>query len=195
MSRFIDKIYNYYINGETGNLTLNEKRKKKIIDEIVEKKLKDITIPDKKLLAFLKDKHNLNFATALSYISVAERIIAGSKYHNNIDVDKAWFRYLIVESAKEAFRVAREKNDAYSMIQAANIIGKHNNTDKEDAVKILYDKIIPFIPEITTDPSVLGIKPIKNLDKVKQKLLQKYTSAIDIEYEEIISEKEEDISE
>ena len=195
MSRFIDKIYDYYINGETGNLTLNEKRKKKIIDEIVERKLKDVTIPDKKLLAYLKDKHKLNFATALSYISVAERIIAGSKYQKNIDIDKAWFRYLIVESAKEAFRVAREKNDAYSMIQAANIIGKHNNTDKEDAVKILYDKIIPFIPEITTDPSVLGIKPIKNLDKIKQKLLQKYTSAIDIEYEEIIPEKEEDISE
>lgn len=194
MIKFVDKMFDYYCNGKNEELSLVDKRKKKIIDMIIEVKLKDITIPDRKLLQLIKE-YKISISTGLSYISLAERIICSSKYSNVIDANKAWYRYLIVESAKEAYQIAREKLDAYSMVQAANIIGKHNSTDIEDTTQILYEKIIPFLPEITIDPTTLGIKPIKNVEKIKKQLLEKYTSSINIEYEEIIPNKEENISE
>lgn len=191
--KFIDKISRYYLENDTGSLTADEKKRKARLDYIIDLKLNDFAISDKRILTLVKKNYSMSPGTILSDITIAERIIAGKK-SNGVDLEKTYIRYFISEGAKEAYRIAREKKDAYSMIQAVNIIGKHHNTDKEDVYSNLFDEIVPFIPEITIDPSILGIRKMNNLDEIKAKLLKKYT-AIDIDYEEIIPvEKEESIS-
>lgn len=189
--KFIDKISRYYLENDTGSLTSTEKKRKVRLDYIIELKLNDFAISDKRILTLVKKNYSISPGTILSDITIAERIIVGKK-SNSIDLEKSWIRYFISEAAKESYRIAREKKDAYSMIQAANIIGKHHNTDKEDVYSDLFDEIVPFTPEITIDPSILGIKKMKNLDEIKAKLLKKYT-AIDIDYEEIVPKKEKEI--
>jgi len=186
--KFIDKISRYYLDNDKDLLTPDEKKRKQRLDYIIDLKINDFAISDKKIINLIQKNFSISQNTILTDITIAERIIAGSK-SNGIDLEKTWIRYFISEAAKEAYRIARDKNDSYSMIQAANIIGKHNNTDKEDVYSDLFDNIMPFIPEITSDPSTIGIKPMKNLDEVKLRLKQKYT-AIDIEYEEIDGQKD-----
>ena len=189
----LEKLEDYY-NGENKDiLSPLEKKRKKRIDFIIEIKLFDFASSDKNIIAKVKNNFQASSSTILSEISIAERVIAMQK-SNTPDAQKAWMRYMIYQGALEAYRIAREKNDSYSMIQAMNIIGKHHNTDKEDVYADIFDQIVPFIPTISSDPSVIGIKPIKNIEKIKLQLKQKYTTT-DIDYEEIIPEKEKNISE
>lgn len=74
------------------------------------------------------------------------------------------------------------------MERAATSYAKFNNVNVEDEQSLPYDKIVvqPFVA--TMDPSVLGITPIPNIDKVITTLLDKYRAESmdidDIEWEE-----------
>ena len=65
------------------------------------------------------------------------------------------------------------KTDARAMAACDNYYAKYMQLDKEDAKDLGYDKIViqPFQP--STDPTILGIRPIPNIrqriaDKIKQ---------------------------
>ena len=98
------------------------------------------------------------------------------------DPNKTWHRYMVREMTKKAFKLAEEKKESYNMTFAANALGKHNLTDKEDSFKPNYDQIIPFVPEVTSDPTVLGIKAMgkKELQEKKEMMLRKYGRMIPV---------------
>jgi hypothetical protein len=60
-------------------------------------------------------------------------------------------------------------------------LGKYNRLDKEDSVEIPWDDIIPQSIEPTTDPTVLGIKPLENKEEAIRKMYEKYREEIEIE--------------
>lgn len=95
----------------------------------------------------------------------------------------------------ETYELAKNRKDTRTMEKAASSYAKYNRVDVEDEVQIPYDKILiqPFIA--TSDPSVLGIKPIPNLReriaKVKEKYMGKFPDMVDVVYEEVdLREKE-----
>ncbi len=169
----IQKILDSFENPDV-QLSENENKYRKRILLIIEIKLKDLTITDFELYKKLRKlEYAHSFAQTVGDIAVAERMLANQK-KPDADPGKTWDRYFISEMTKKAMRIAREKNDAYTIAYAANIYGKHKLTDKEDVERPPFDDIIPFVPEITSDPSVLGIKPIPNLEKKKAELMKKY---------------------
>lgn len=74
------------------------------------------------------------------------------------------------------------------MERAASSYGKYNRVDLEDEQVMPYDMIVVQPFTATQDPSVLGIKPIPNIDEVIKNTIAKYAKESrdieDVEYEE-----------
>ena len=106
-------------------------------------------------------------------------------------------RWKANEMLLETYRMAKARKDTKTMERAASSYAKYNRVDLEDEQAVPYDKIViqPFTA--TSDPSVLGIRLIPNLDEKIAALLHKYGSEDieDIEYEEADLEEAELFSE
>lgn len=103
---------------------------------------------------------------------------------------KEWHRHRVIYMLEQGYQMAVDKQDARGMVLAADKLGKYTRLDKEDALELPWGEIIPLPIEPTTDPLVLGIKPIKNVQGVIAKMLEKYGAEIDesisdVAYEEI----------
>ena len=181
---------------ENENIVLNEDQlayKERLL-AVIDLKVKNLYIQDYKLYKKLKKEYpNITFPSVCNYISIAERIIANEKNPSG-DAQKVWIRYLISQITLKAIELAENKGDGYTMSYAANTLGNHFLTDKEDNIKPRYDEIVPFVPEITSDVRVLGIKPIKDLELLRAKLEKKYgiDKAMDVEFESIENESNTD---
>ena len=95
----------------------------------------------------------------------------------------------------ETFAMAKRRKDTRTMGQVARDYGKLNRVDLEDEQVMPYDDIVyqPFTA--TDDPTVLGIKPIPNIQEKIRTMIAKYRAESidieDIEAEEIDLEEEE----
>jgi hypothetical protein len=168
-----EKIIQSY-NNKNIVFTDDEILHKERIEKILEIKLKNISFPDidlyKKIKEIYPEISYHNFCKDINYV---ERIIA-NQIDPTGDPHKVFIRYIITEVTKKSIEIARNRGDAYSMAYAANILGKHNQTDKEDNVKPPFDMIVPVSFEITSDPRVIGIEPIADLEIKKKALAEKY---------------------
>lgn len=84
--------------------------------------------------------------------------------------------------------MAKKRKDTKTMERAATSYAKFNNVNVEDEQSVPYDLIVVQPFTATQDPSVLGIKPIPNIEKKISDLIAKYRAESmdidDIEYEE-----------
>ncbi len=92
------------------------------------------------------------------------------------------------EMLLETYRMAKARKDTKTMERAAASYAKYNRVDLEDEQALPYDMIVVQPFTATSDPTVLGLKPIPNLQSKIDKLLAKYRAETidieDIEYEE-----------
>ena len=88
----------------------------------------------------------------------------------------------------ETYQMARKRKDTKTMERAATSYGKLNRVDLEDEQALPFDLIVVQPFTATQDPSVLGIKPIPNLDEKISSMIAKYRQETididDVEYEE-----------
>ena len=95
----------------------------------------------------------------------------------------------------ETYQMAKKRKDTKTMERAASSYAKFNRIDLEDEQAVPYDLIVVQPFTATDDPSVLGIKPIPNIQEKIQKMLAKYRAETidieDVEYEE--ADLEEDV--
>lgn len=104
-------------------------------------------------------------------------------------------RWRTNEMLLDTFALAKKRNDTRTMGQVARDYGKLNRVDLEDEQLMPYDDIVyqPFTA--TDDPTVLGIKPIPNIQDKIRKMIDKYRAETidieDIESEEIDLEEDE----
>ena len=84
--------------------------------------------------------------------------------------------------------MAKKRKDTKTMERAATSYAKFNNVNVEDEQSVPYDLIVVQPFTATQDPSVLGIKPIPNIEQKISALIEKYRKESmdidDIEYEE-----------
>jgi hypothetical protein len=84
--------------------------------------------------------------------------------------------------------MAKKRKDTKTMEKAASSYAKYNRVDLEDEQAVPYDLIVVQPFTATNDPTVLGIKPIPNINERIAELLKKYRSENmdieDVEYEE-----------
>ncbi len=104
-------------------------------------------------------------------------------------------RYRYNEMILETYQMAKKRKDTKTMERAATSYAKYNRVDVEDETALPYHLIViqPFTA--TSDPSVLGIKPIPNRQKFVEDLLAKYRAESadidDVEYEYADLEEDE----
>ena len=97
-------------------------------------------------------------------------------------------RWRYNEMILETYQMAKKRKDTKTMEKAASSYAKYNRIDLEDEQAVPYELIVVQPFTATDDPTVLGIKPIPNLqDKIHQ-LIDKYRKETidieDIEWEE-----------
>lgn len=101
---------------------------------------------------------------------------------------REFHRYRANEMLLETYRMSKVRKDTRSMERAANSYARINRVDLEDEKALPFDLIVvqPFTP--TTDPTVLGLKPIPNLRERIKKLYDRYSKdsvdILDVDFEE-----------
>ncbi len=106
-----------------------------------------------------------------------------------------WHRWKANQMLLETYRMAKKRKDTKTMERAASSYAKYNRVDVEDEQVMPYDQIVVQPFTATDDPSVLGIKPIPNIEERIKELIAKYRrESMDIEdvnYEEADLEEDE----
>ena len=103
-------------------------------------------------------------------------------------------RWRYNEMILETYQMAKKRKDTKTMEKAASSYAKYNRIDLEDEQAVPYEMIVVQPFTATSDPTVLGSKPIPNInDKIKAMLNKYRAETIDIEditYEEADLEEE-----
>ena len=103
-------------------------------------------------------------------------------------------RWRYNEMILETYQMAKKRKDTKTMEKAASSYAKYNRIDLEDEQAVPYEMIVVQPFTATSDPTVLGIKPIPNInDKIKAMLNKYRAETLDIEditYEEADLEEE-----
>ena len=83
-------------------------------------------------------------------------------------------RWRYNEMILDAYQKAKEKENIIAMEKAASSYAKYNRVDVDDEQQLPYEMIVVQPFTATDDPSVLGIKPIPNIQEKIKKMLEKY---------------------
>jgi len=106
---------------------------------------------------------------------------------------REFHRWRFNEMIMQTFRMAEKRKDVKTMEKALSSYAKYNRIELEEEVDLPFELIVvqPFVA--TSDPTVLGIKPIPNLRDKISGLIKKYSSEIadieDIDYEDADTEE------
>ncbi len=98
------------------------------------------------------------------------KTLLGSFQQSSRDYHRWRFNTLIMEQYYKSV----EQNDTKSAIAALNAYAKYNKLDAPDDAGHDYDLITPQTFEPSSDPTTIGIKPVKDLDNKVRRLIQKY---------------------
>lgn len=87
---------------------------------------------------------------------------------------KEWHRWRFNNMIMEGYKLAVDKQDPAAIARLASAYGKYNKLDKDDEKDARYTDI-PHI-RFTFDVSVLGFKPIPNVNEFIDKLIKQYSN-------------------
>lgn len=87
---------------------------------------------------------------------------------------KEWHRWRFNNMIMEGYKLAVDKQDPAAISRLASAYGKYNKLDKDDEKDARYTDI-PHI-RFTFDVSVLGFKPIPNVNEFIDKLIKQYSN-------------------
>ena len=140
-------------------------------------------IKDRQLITQTLDRFHISRAEAYADLAIVKMLLplltsASRDFH----------RYRANEMLLETYRMAKARKDTKTMERAAASYAKYNRVDLEDEQTLPYDMIVVQPFTATSDPTILGLKPIPNLQQKIDKLLTKYRAETidieDIDYEE-----------
>lgn len=139
---------------------------------------------DKEIAVHIMNMFNVEKSMAYDDIRLIKDLLGSIN-----KASKDWHLYKTNAWLDEAVQMARVKNNEDAIIKAAAVSGKINKLDKDDPTAFPWDDIKPQSWVITSDPSVIGIKPIPNLKDKIAKMFSKYSLDIetvqDVSYEDI----------
>jgi hypothetical protein len=158
-------------------LSETERRMLAIVRDTYAMWLDKPTSSDQAILQYLQTTHGLSREQAYRYLYVIKINLAHVPH-----AAKEWYRYKANHILDEAYEAAtKDKDDkkAKSLYKIAEALVKVNNLDKEEGEQFPFDKIVPPEHGFTTDPSVLGIKPIPNVREKAEHLMKKYADELE----------------
>lgn len=185
-----DKVLKHlYDDTETAlrYLTPTEVEIKKRVMLCVNMVMDEPMIRDFSLVEFLKNGCG-GICSSIGTSQAYRDIAAVRKIVGNIQLSsKSWYRYMVIEGAKEAFEIGRTNNDSKGMSSAIDKIGKYTRADKEDD-PYDYSEMTPPSFEPTDDISVLeGFEKIDNLEQKRKEFRARFKSKLQNTAEDAIT--------
>lgn len=145
---------------------------------------------DRQFVDTLMERYKVSQASAYSDLGIIKAMIP-----RITEASRDYHRWRANEMLLETYQMAKSLKDTKTMERAASSYAKYNKVDIEDERAMPYDQIVVQPFTATDDPSVLGIKPIPNINEKIKEMLDKYRKeTIDIEdiaFEEADLEEEE----
>lgn len=139
--------------------------------------------PDRAFVDTMVARHGMSERAVYADLAVIKQLLPALQSSS-----REWHRWKANQMLLETYEQAKRRHDTKTMERAAASYAKFNRVDLEDEQVIPYEviEVQPFTA--TSDPTVLGIKPIENLDEVVKSLIAKYRQETldieDVEYEE-----------
>lgn len=138
---------------------------------------------DREFVNELVQRHDVSKVTAYSDLAVVKAMLpllaaASRDFH----------RWRFNEMIMNTYKMAQKRKDTKTMERAAASYAKYNRVDLEDEQVMPYEMIVVQPFTATSDPSVLGIKPIPNIQRKISEMIKKYRAETidigDVEFEE-----------
>jgi len=139
--------------------------------------------PDRTFVDTMVARHGMSERAIYGDLAIIKQLLPALQSSS-----REWHRWKANQMLLETYEQAKRRHDTKTMERAAASYAKFNRVDLEDEQVIPYEDIVVQPFTATSDPSVLGIKPIENLDEVIKNLTDKYRKESldieDVEYEE-----------
>ena len=138
---------------------------------------------DREFVNELVQRHDVSKVTAYSDLAVVKAMLpllaaASRDFH----------RWRFNEMIMNTYKMAQKRKDTKTMERAAASSAEYNRVDLEDEQVMPYEMIVVQPFTATSDPSVLGIKPIPNIQRKISDMIKKYRAETidieDVEFEE-----------
>jgi hypothetical protein len=173
--------------------TAKDELQQRYADGIVERimRIRDeynwfLSNPDSKDRQFVEQavsRHGVSRMQAYNDLAVVKALLP-----HLAQASRDFHRYRYNEMILETYQMAKKRKDTKTMEKAASSYAKYNRVDLEDEQAVPYDLIVVQPFTATDDPTVLGIKPIPNINERIHALLKKYQAENmdieDVEFEE-----------
>ena len=138
---------------------------------------------DRQFVDEIKQRYGISMVTAYADLKIIKALLP-----NLAEATRDYHRWRYNEMILETYQMAKKRKDTKTMEKAATSYAKYNRIDVEDETAVPYHMIVvqPFFP--TTDPRVVGINPVPNIDerirKLTKELADSHPDTLNIEYEE-----------
>ncbi len=138
---------------------------------------------DREFIAEVLQRHEISKVTAYSDLAIIKTLLPALA-----TASRDFHRWRYNEMILATYKMAEKRKDTKTMERAASSYAKYNRVDLEDEQAVPYEMIVVQPFTATSDPTVLGIKPIPNIQLSIQAMIKKYRAeTLDIEdvtYEE-----------
>lgn len=180
LEKFKDRLFD---DLDTIDATSMEKKRILIYRHLFTRKLERPHVTNAELAQELRENFGIvSVGQAYRYIGQIETAVGNIR-----SSEKAWIRYLVVETLKEAIQLAKFADDIKAMVAAADKLGKYTRLDQEDQEPLPWEEILPRPVEFVNDPAVLGLPEVANpravIEQAKKKFMEEEVK--DVEYEEV----------
>lgn len=182
-----ERIYTVLFKNpdKIDSLTSEDRIIKQRWEAVFTKWLDDPAMTGPAMVTFLQSEFGISRTQAYNDINNVQLLLG-----NVNNAAKEWQRYTAIAMIKQGYDLINNAKDELDvkrgngMVKAGEALGKVTKLDKEEADPLPYDEIVPQTFEPSGDITVLGIKPIENLEEKKARLRQKYN--IDIEDAKVV---------
>ena len=145
---------------------------------------------DRQFVGTAMSRHGIMKSQAYADLSIIKSLLPLLS-----SASRDFHRFRFNEMILETYQMAKARKDTKTMEKAASSYAKFNRVDLEDEQALPYDLIVVQPFTATSDPRVLGIKPIPNVEEKIAAMLKKYRQESmdidDVDYEEVDLEEEE----
>lgn len=137
---------------------------------------------DREFVSEVVSRYSISRVTAYADLAVIKSLLPTIG-----EAARDFHRWRYNEMILETYQMAKKRKDTKTMEKAASSYAKYNRIELESDTKLPYDMIVVQQFAATSDPTVLGIKPIPNINKVINNMIAKYRKDCldidDVEYE------------
>ena len=145
---------------------------------------------DRQFIDECRSRYQLSKSQSYEDLALIKRLLPALS-----TASRDFHRWKANEMLLETYRMAKARKDTKTMEKAASSYAKYNRVDLEDEQAVPYDDIMVQPFTATSDPTVLGLVPIPNLQKRIDALLKELSGESrdieDITYEEADLEEDE----